>query len=351
MRVPTYTDTYLTLLLQAAGEGRGDALFGASLEHARTWVPPFLVGGRFPDVFLEHPLAGEPFLDVTVLLGKLLPGMRVASPAAGEHAAMLDYSARAQAEHPDVTCGFELDTKEQELSEAAVHFQPREHTELVAPFCATIGEEERARLYLDQAARMPQGWPLSFFGMFRGRPHAPLRACGYLDPAEKKACGDDASRLAAAFDAMGFTAYDDAMLAQVSTLMATAPGLIDFQIDVQADGTLGSTFAIDVQFGIEQPSAVLSSFDQGPSADVMRLLENWSVADDRWRQAIGSAFARAIPVELDDGSRDRFALTLMPRWVKVRWTNAVLQPSKLYHLACGGLIDERRRKASSLPLT
>ena len=344
MKTLTHSDAFQVLLLQAADEGRGPVLFGASLARARELVPPFLVGERFPDVYLEHPLLGEPFLDVTVLLGGLAVGTRVESPAAGDHGAMLDFYARAQSEHKSVSCGFELDVKKETLPTAAIHFQPRNHIELVKPFCEAAGEHARAELYLNQAARMPEGWSLSFFGVFRGRPASPLRVCGYLDSAEKVACCEDASRLAAAFDEIGFTAYDGVMLEQVSALMAAAPATVDFQFDIFPDGTLGETFAIDMQFGIERPEAVLRTFTQGSGALVFNLLEDWGAADGRWKQAIRSAFARAIPVELDDGSLGRFAFTLMPQWAKARWTGGVLQPSKLYHFAHAALLDEQGTK-------
>ena len=129
---------YQVLLLQAAGEGRAEALFGNSLQRARAAVPPFLVGKIFPDVYFEHPLCGDPF--------GLEPGTRVDSAAAGDHAAMLDWLANARRDCSDIGFGFELDTKEEELPTAAVHFQPRWRTELVRPFCHAAGEPDRADL-------------------------------------------------------------------------------------------------------------------------------------------------------------------------------------------------------------
>ena len=339
MQVPSFADSFQVLLLQAADDGRGPVLFGESQQHARLAVLPFLVGNEFPSVYLEHPLIGAPSLDVTLLLSTLDPGTRIASPAAGDHGAMFDWYVDAREAHGDICCGFELDTKEAPLPPAAVHFQPRAHTGLVRPFCEAIGEPKRADLYLDLANRMPVGWPLSFFGLFRGRPGSPLRVCGYLDRDEQDACAKDPSRLAAAFDAIGFSAYDDAMLAQASAVFQIAPGATDFQFDVYPDGSLGPTFAIDVQFEIAQPEAVCAAFENGASGRFMELLEDWGVSDARWRPAIQSAFARALPVGLDDGGKGRFAFTLMPQWAKVRWTDCALQPSKLYHLAHCGLVN------------
>ena len=92
MKALSHSDAYQVLLLQAADEGRGPALFGESVERARDAVLPFLVGEKFPSIYLEHPLIGEPFLDATVLYDDIQSGTRVNSPLAGDHGAMFDWS-------------------------------------------------------------------------------------------------------------------------------------------------------------------------------------------------------------------------------------------------------------------
>lgn len=339
MKCPSFADSFEVLCLQAADDGRANVLFGDSLQRARTALRPFMVGNTFPDVYMEFPLIGEPFLDVTVLYGELDANTRILSPAASGTEVMLDWYAEASAGHANISCGFELDTKERDCPAAAVHFQPRTNIELVVPFCEAIGEPQRAPLYLDMAARMPEGWPLSFFGLFRGRPKSPLRVCGYLAHEEREACAKDPKHLKAMFDAIGFSAYDEEMLAQASELMATTPGLVDFQFDVYDDGLLGTTFALDAQFAIEQPEAVVASFSDGGGAQVMNLLEQWGAADSRWQLGSQAAFARAIPVERDDGSIGNYAFTLIPQWTKARWKDAVLQPAKLYLLGSAGFLE------------
>ena len=282
MKMLTHSDAFRVLLLQAADEGRGDVLFGESLHRARSALLPFMVGKAFPNVYLEHPLIGEPFLDVTVLLGELEPGTRIDSKAAEGTEALLDWYAEVRSQHKNISCGYELDTKEASLPNAAVHFQPRANTDLVQPFFEAIGEPERAQLYLDLAQRMPEEWQLSFFGLFRGRPGSPLRVCGYHSFDDAKACAHDLTRVASVFDDLGFSAYNETMLKQVSELYAMVPGETDFQFDVYPDGSLGSTFAIDIQFKIERPEMVQASFKDGRGARVMSLLEKWGIADDRW---------------------------------------------------------------------
>lgn len=129
------------------------------------------------------------------------------------------------------------------------------------------------------------------------------------------------------------------MLEQVSEIMSMAPGTVDFQFDVFPDGSLGSTFSLDIQFEIQQPILVHTSFREGPASRVMRLLQEWNIADERWRLVPQASFACSIPMRLEDGNLGKFAFTLMPQWVKVRWTDGVLQPSKLYHLAKASLLD------------
>lgn len=338
MKAPSHADAFQVLLLQAADEGRGPLLFGDSLARAREALQPFMVGKGFPCVYLEHPLAGEPFLDVTVLYSELDIGTRIASDAASGTDNLIDWFAGVCGAGEHVCFGFELDTQKEQLPRATVHFQPRGHVELVKPFCEAIGEPERALLYLDTAARMPEGWPLSFFGLFRGRPGSPLRVCGYLSPDEQSKCAADPQHLKESFDHLGFSAYDDAMLAQVSALLTSAPGYVDFQFDVYPDGRLGDTFAIDVQFDIAQPEAVRKAFTEGFAAQVMGLLESWGVADDRWKLGVAATFARAIPVELDDGASGSYAFTLMPQWAKARWIAGALQPAKLYLFANAGVL-------------
>lgn len=339
MLVPSHPDAFEALCLQAADDGRGDSLFGDCFTRARKEARPFVVGEDFPSVYLEFPLMGKPFLDVTVLYSKLSPGMRVESEAAAGTGPLIDWFADASSKHEDISCGFELDVKDPSVSQAAIHFQPRNHLELVEPFCASIGEPQRAALYLDLANRMPQGWPLAFFGLFRGRVGSPLRVCGYLDNAETRACAEDPGRIAIAFDQVGFEAYDDAMLARVSALMKSAPETVDFQFDVFDDGRVGETFAVDVQFGIEQPDDVRASFEDGPASSVLGMLERWGAADGRWRLVADAAFAKSVAVDLEHGETGRYAFVLMPQWVKARWTARDLQPAKLYHYAHAGLLS------------
>ena len=339
MRVPSNQLICRTLFLQAADSGRGPVLFGDSLERACRAILPFVEGVDFPSLYLEFPLAGDPFLDVTALYGKLEPGVRFDSPAAAGTEGLLDWYADASASCDDISFGFELDTKSASPGPAAVHFQPRSRIELAAPFCNAAGREDAGLLYTDLVSRMPEGWPPAFFGLFRGRAGSPLRVCGYLGMAEKHRCSEDPSRLEEVFRGVGFTAYDDLMLTRLSAALAAAPSTVDFQFDILPDGTPGSTFAIDIGFRTEESEKIRASFLAGPFADVMNLFESWGSADSRWKLVSDMCFTRSLPVEDENGNARHLALVLQPHWIKLRWTDAVLLNSKMYCLANSALTD------------
>ena len=342
--VPNNAFAFDVLCLQAADEGRGEVLFGDCLERVRKEAPPFILDGGFPSVYLEYPLIGDPFLDITILYSEETDkGQRVNSPLADGTEAALDWFTSLDNSYGNTSFGYELDTKDPSLPIAAVHFQPRDHTELVDPFCQTVGEPERAHLYHGVNERLPQAWRLSYFGMFRGRPNSPLRVCGYLDGQEIQACADP-NHLKSVFGAVGFTSYNKEMLEQASALIDGATQSADFQFDVYPDGTLGDTFAFDVSYEVQRSELVRENFETGKAGMLMRQLEQWGAADERWHHTSGTAFSRAIPLEREDGSFGRYQFIVQPQWEKVRWTACKLMPAKSYLFATAGWMDENKAK-------
>ncbi len=275
-----------------------------------------------------------------MLYGKIDPGTRIDSPAAGDIGVLMDWYSGADGGPVAASFGFELDTSREQVPMAAIHFQPREHDELVRPFFDAVGESGRADAYFDLVCRLPAGWRPQFFGLFRGRPGSPLRVCGYLSDEEQELCAHDSARLAEVLAHAGFSATNEKMLAQTRELLAAAVGDVDYQLDLYPDGTLGDTFALDVEFKMETPQAVRDSFREGPAARVMRLLEGWGVADERWRLIPQASFARSLPVERENGEQALYTLTLMPGWAKLRWRRGELQPSKFYFYADAGILKE-----------
>ena len=328
--IPTHAQAFEVLLLQAAGDHRNATLFGGRAQRVLEMMSPFLVGEKFPEIYLEFPLAGKPFLDATVLYGDLPEGTCIDSPLATGCEDALAFQIRERSIGKKVALGFEIDCSDPAPSAAGIHFQPLMHTDLVLPFCKAAGNPEKAPLYLAQSERMPDGWPLAFFGMFRGRSDSPLRVCGYLRQDEARACAADPNHLGSALKAAGFTAFDETMLAQASRILKLAPATVDFQFDVLADGSLGDMFAIDIRFNAMPSGEVVKSFAEGVDADIMGQLQEWGIADERVSHVADMCFTRGLRLQADDGSFAPFAFSLIPGWLKVRWRGGVLQPAKIY---------------------
>ena len=333
---PTHAQAFELLLLKAAEAGRNAALFGRAAHRVRDAACPFLIGKKFPEIYLEFPLAGEPFLDVTLLYAELEEDAHIDSPLANGCEDILSLYARERAKDASIDFGFEIDCAGPAPSAAGVHFQPRRRTDLEAPFCEAAGSPEKAALYLAQDRRMPQGWRLDYFGMFRGRSASPLRVCGYLGKRERRACAADPARLARSLEQAGFSAFDGAMLAQATRVLGLAPAGAEFQLDVLANGSLGDIFSIGLRFDSLPSAEVRRSFASGVGAAVMAQLREWGIADGRTTHVTEMAFTRGVNVWAGNGTSVPFGFSLNPGWLKVRWRDGVLQPAKLYMNASAG---------------
>ncbi|MBR5338069.1 MAG: hypothetical protein IK152_08810 [Lachnospiraceae bacterium] len=333
MRTIDNNTAFRLLLASAASGGRGELLFGDSLERVKKIIPDFLGKGDFPDIYLEFPLFGEPFLDIflTVVAEEPYEGSYITSPLAEDSEKIVSFIRDAHRKYREVSGGFEIDTRSSNPGQAGVLFEPRSHTELAGGFCQAIGEPLYGKLYEEMAGRLAASWQPSYFGLFRGREGLPLRIGGYLGQEEIAPCTEDPERIERAFKAAHFTAYDDEMIGQIRDIMAISPTDVEFQFDIFPDGTTGDVFSLSTFFAIEQPRAVITSFKEGPGREYMNLLRKWNVADDRWEKSLDVVYAGSLP--LGDVN---LTFSIFPQWIKVRWKKKKLVPAKIYLLMKAG---------------
>ena len=329
----SWNDAIRLLLSHAAADGREEMLFGDSCSRVCNIIPDFIKGEVFPSVYLEFPLCGRPFLDASVGYNRRTGNIPVDSEAASGTGEMLDWFAKLPEKYTDIDCGYELDVSAKEIRPAGVHFQPRKHLELVEPFCKILGEEDRGKQYLSTAKTMPTGWDLSFFGMFRGRPDFPFRICGYMDRKEQEKCAAEPERIKRVFQNVGFKAYDENMTDQIASLLKVAGEGVDFQFDIFPDGSFSEVFAIDIMIKNRTPKLMKEAFHAGEFSALNKLLSDWNIIDERFEAALEMTYTRKLPVFKEDGEVFVCNLLLIPKWLKVRWTNIVLQPVKLYTFA------------------
>lgn len=332
MKKPTQMEALHALCVIASGDGRREALFGNSLDLVPSVYERTLIGDGYPTAYLEFPLLGEPRLDMLSVHGYVEPDARLAPGAGYGYEAMFDWFKGVCTPSGSVSCGLELDLSTGETETAGVYLQQRKRTDLVAPFLDSVGEAKRTQTYLDSLARMPEGWPPAYVGLFPGRPGTPMRIGGYMDNSELARCVEEPAHLGACFRQIGFTAFDGPMLERCSQFMGLAPE-IDFQFDIMPDGSLGDTFGLSLSFNETKPYEARECMESGYGAALMEALQAWGLADDRWKLIAGAAFARHVGYERDDGTEGRFALCIRFNYAKVKFRGCEPQPAKFY-LTC-----------------
>ena len=336
---PSQMTVFDALYSIAAKDGRGEALFGNSFDIARDAYERTLIGDGYPAAYIEFPLLGSPGFDLLSVHSDVRPGSQFAPGAGFGYQAMFDWFADVRGAGANASCGIELDTSIGETEQAGVYLQYRKRSDLIAPFLNSIGEEARTESFLAVTNRMPEGWPPAYVGLFPGRAGTPLRIGGYMGCDIQKACADDSALLAAHFDQIGFSAYDDEMLSKCSVFMSLAPS-IDFQFDIMPDGTLGDVFGLSLSFNETKPREARACMENGYGAQICRTLQEWGLADERWKLIAGAAFARHVPFSREDGSEGRFALCCLFNYAKVKFAGAVAQPAKFYLRMSSGEVEE-----------
>ena len=332
MRKPGQMAAFDALYGIAARDGRGEALFGDSIELARPSFERTLVDSGYPKAYFEFPLLGKPCFDLLSGYDHVEPGAKFAPGRGFGRQGMIDWFAGVCGSGSTAGCGFELDTSTGETERAAVYLQQRSRHELVEPFLESVGERGRARAYFDVFERMPQEWLPSYVGLFPGREGAPMRIGGYMGADELAHCADDPRHLSERFRQIGFTAFDAPMLERCAEFMALAPS-IDFQFDIMPDGTLGDAFGLSLSFNEALPFEARECMESGYGATVMQTLQEWGLADDRWKLIAGASLARCVGYEREDGTQGHFALCILLNYAKVKFRACEPQPAKFY-LAC-----------------
>lgn len=325
----------------ASRDGREEALFGDCIKLARPAYERTLIGSGYPSAYLEFPLLGRPCFDLLSVHARVAPGSCFAPGAGFGQQRMFDWFATLDSEAGKVSCGLEVDCSLGETERAGVYLQQRRHAELVKPFLESVGEGERAMGYEEVRSRMPVGWSPSYVGLFPGREGTPLRIGGYVGDAARRNCAENPQELARAFRAIGFAAYDASMLERCAAVMAIAPS-VDFQFDILADGTLGETFGLSLSFNEVRPREARDCMDRGNGARLMSRLEQWGLADERWRLVAGAAFARSVRYLRDDGGMGCVAMCVLLNYAKIKFRQGVAQPAKFYLILKSAELEEAR---------
>lgn len=312
-----------------AQEGREAALFGDGAPLAHEAFERSLVGAAFPELWFELPLAGDPWFDLHVLTARedVSPNMTFAPDSFGGCGDAFAWF--AQQERGVRQLALSYDVSSGDIAHPAVQLLVgTDDPECHAGFLTAAGRPDAAEAYRRFAARLPRGWFACYAGVFPRRPEVDLRVECIPDARLQQAYAADSSLLKADLAQLGMEEFGDTLLPRCQEL-AQQPFELEFQFDVTRAGAAGSTFAASLRFGAPSEASSGSSFDpKGAAGELMKLLESWGLADERWRLLAGTMFAKRMARQGRQG-----LLYAYPAFIKLRWRNGKPVDAKTYLIA------------------
>lgn len=324
------TMLYSILYALAASGGREVALFGRSASAAREAFMRSVPADAFPELWFELPLAGEPWFDFHALTARedLSPDMSFDPQTTGGFPEAFAWFARQDASVRQLALSW--DTGSGTSSAPAVQLlvgAPK--TRVTCDFLAAVGRPDAAPAYRAFLERLPKGWFACYAGVFPSRPGHNLRVECIPETHLQKAYAQDAALLREHLRSVGLVDFGETLVPRCQT-MADTPFALEFQFDVLPDGTAGPTFGASLRFSAPgNEEEAWQAFDpEGAGGELMRHVESWGLADERWRLLSQTAFANRVTF----GS-ESITLWCFPAFVKLRWRDGEPVDAKAYLMA------------------
>lgn len=321
---------YDILYALAARDGRQDALFGSCAPLARAAFSQSCPGDAFPELWFELPLAGDPWFDLHVLTAResLEPGMDFSPGETGGHPELFEWFAGA----PDVRqLALSYDVRSGDIAHPAVQllvWNARMH----GPFLERAGGEGAAEAFRAFERRLPEGWFACYTGLFPGRADFGVRVECIPTPELSRAYAGDAALLEAHLRQVG--GGEPGFIGETTIsrchLLAQTPFQLEFQFDVLPDGSTGDTLGASLRFSAPTGDAGDEGAFQagGAVGDLMEQLEQWGLADGRWRLLPDTVLVKRI-----ERAGESVTASNYPAFVKLRWRAGEPLDAKTYLMA------------------
>ena len=320
---------YRIIYALAARDGREAALFGMSAREAEEAFQKSLAGKRFPELWFEVPLSGDPWFDLHVLTAcddlspadEFLPETTGGNPAAFKWFAAQERGVRQLALSWDVGSGDASSPAVQLLVDTG-------DPEVICGFLSAAGRTDAASAYRAFHDRLPQGWFACYTGVFPERPGHNLRVECIPNAKLQQAYADDKAFLAEHLHQLGMENVAPDLLSRCQ-LLANTPFQLEFQFDVETDGSAGRTFGASVRFASPPGADGWAAFDPDGAAGVlMAQVEDWGLVDGRWRLLADTAFAKRAK-----HNGDSELIYCFPAFLKLRWRDGKPLDAKAYLMA------------------
>ena len=320
---------------RAFADGREAALLGGSAERLLDACERLsLERARFVSGFVEAPLLGAPEYDALVIHnpGFLVPGCRIADTAQQKAQEVLDWAAAMGEIRPYIH--FELDAAGSGTL-SGIHCRIEGRLDWAEGFFRVVGEPHRTEAFVRNVRRLPEGWFCRYTGIFPGRQSNNTRMeVKMLNEAARHALCDVAY-LRQCFDRIGFEAYDEPMLQDI-TRLASVDVPISIQFDFLPDGSFLPVLSfLSLYENVRPNCAPLFALDGG-LRHTCQIYEEMGVSDDRWQMLEPCCFSAKRAFQTREGVELRFN-HCFPCCTKAKWIGAERTPAKFYLL-----LDEQR---------
>ena len=313
-----------------AANGREAALFGACMPVARDVFAGSLAGHAFPEVWFEIPLKGEPWFDLHTLVSRedLNPDAVYPPEETGGCPEAFRWFARQDESVRQLALSWDLQQGKGTPTAAVQLLLFGRDPDTVRGFLRSVGREDAFSAYRRFLSRIPDGWFACYTGVFPGRSGAGLRVECIPEPFLQAAYAEDPGSLREHLAQTGFTAFGDTLIPWCR-LLAGTPFQIEFQFDIGADGIPGPVLGVSLRFACPPGEKNRQCFDTGGEAGyLMKQVEAWGLADERWRLLNDTGYAMKVSREGEEGR-----LFCFTAFLKLRWRGGEPLDAKAYMMA------------------
>jgi len=314
----------------AARDGREAALFGDCALAAREAFLRSQVGEVFPELWLEFPLAGDPWLDFHALISYVdVAGTQ--ATFSGQGGAYADALAWFAAQEPDTVRQLALsyDTSTGDVGHPAVQLLVhKEDLKVPLGFLEAVGRPDAVECYRAFAKSMPGAWYACYVGVF------PRREAGDADRWVRVECivsGDWQRTYADSKEALrehlahvGLQGASDEAV-DIIQVLARSPFPLELQFNVGPGGKVLPVVSASVRF---QPQDWLSDERRQAIEQLACQLEGVGLVDERWKLLSSTSYAKRVAHH-----GESTMIACFPAFVKVRWREGMPLDAKAYLLA------------------
>ena len=320
---------YSLIYALAASQGRNGVLFGPRDLSGREAFARSAPGKRFPELWFELPLLGDPWFDLHVLTARedLSPGEAPAPDSCGNYPAVFQWFSAAENVRQ---LALSWDLNAGKPSAAIQLLLAARDNQTACAFLQAAGKPEAASAYLAFLSRIPENWFACYLGVFPSRPGHFLRVECIPQGHLQQAYARDPSLISRHLSQAGLGGLTDSLISGCQMLAAT-PFQFEFQFDVAPDGSADVTLGASVRFAIgkDDDAGRMQPFRADAAAGrLMALLEERGLADGRWRRLEETAFAQRLSFR-----QESCLLYCAPVFVKLRWREGIPLDAKAYLMA------------------